>query len=313
MNKEVRTRIERNVALVEHIVTRMSARLPNHYERDDLVQAGMLALVESAGRFDEDRGVAFSTFAGRRIEGAVLDVVRRDDWLPRSARAKARELAAVEQELLEQGESSPDSHTVAAAAKMTVKELSDLRHKVRRGVVLTLDRPIPSSDGAATLGDMVADPNAADPNENLENRELQAYIRSAIHLLPERHRLVIVGYFLEGRPMDELGALLGVTQSRISQIKDDAIRRMREGLAAQYDESQPAEQPSGGATAAVVSTPMRSRRIARTTSGSRRSASDPDRPGRSGSGVGNRPPSAGRAEIPFSLSYLQRRYRRFHQ
>ena len=102
MNKEVRTRIERNVALVEHIVTRMSARLPNHYERDDLVQAGMLALVESAGRFDEDRGVAFSTFAGRRIEGAILDVVRRDDWLPRSARAKARELAAVEQELLEQ-------------------------------------------------------------------------------------------------------------------------------------------------------------------------------------------------------------------
>ena len=101
MNKEVRTRIERNVALVEHIVTRMSARLPNHYERDDLVQAGMLALVESAGRFDEDRGVAFSTFAGRRIEGAILDVIRRDDWLPRSARAKARELAAVEQELLD--------------------------------------------------------------------------------------------------------------------------------------------------------------------------------------------------------------------
>ena len=243
MNEEVRNRIERNVALVEHIVTRMSAGLPNHYERDDLVQAGMLALVESAGRFDEDRGVAFSTFAGRRIEGAILDVVRRDDWLPRSARAKARELAAVEQTLLEQGESSPDSQTVADAAKMTLKELSDLRNKVRRGVVLALDRPIPSSDGAATLGDMVADHRAEDPLENLEERELQAYIRSAVHLLPERHKIVIVGYFLEGRPMDELGALLGVTQSRISQIKDDALRRMREGLAAQYDEAQPAEKP----------------------------------------------------------------------
>lgn len=243
MNEEVRTRIERNVALVEHIVTRMSAGLPNHYERDDLVQAGMLALVESSGRFDEDRGVAFSTFAGRRIEGAILDVVRRDDWLPRSARAKARELAAVEQNLLVQGESSPDSQTVADAAKMTLKELSDLRSKVRRGVVLALDRPVPSSDGAATLGDMVADDRAEDPLENLEERELQAYIRSAVHLLPERHRIVIVGYFLEGRPMDELGALLGVTQSRISQIKDDALRRMREGLAAQYDEEEPAETP----------------------------------------------------------------------
>ncbi len=243
MNEEVRNRIERNVALVEHIVTRMSAGLPNHYERDDLVQAGMLALVESAGRFDEDRGVAFSTFAGRRIEGAILDVVRRDDWLPRSARAKARELAAVEQNLLEQGESSPDSQTVASAAKMTLKELSDLRAKVRRGVVLALDRPIPSTDGAATLGDMVADHGAEDPIENLEERELQAYVRSAVHLLPERHRIVVVGYFLEGRPMDELGALLGVTQSRISQIKDDALRRMREGLAAQYDEQQPTDTP----------------------------------------------------------------------
>ena len=243
MNDEVRNRIERNVALVEHIVTRMSAGLPNHYERDDLVQAGMLALVESAGRFDEDRGVAFSTFAGRRIEGAILDVVRRDDWLPRSARAKARELAAVEQDLLEKGESSPDSQTVANAAKMTLKELSDLRNKVRRGVVLALDRPIPSSDGVATLGDMVADHDAGDPGETLEERELFAYVRSAVHLLPERHRIVVVGYFLEGRPMDELGALLGVTQSRISQIKDDALRRMREGLSAQYNEEQPAEAP----------------------------------------------------------------------
>ena len=244
MNDEVRNRIERNVALVEHIVTRMSAGLPNHYERDDLVQAGMLALVESAGRFDEDRGVAFSTFAGRRIEGAILDVVRRDDWLPRSARAKARELAAVEQDLLEQGESSPGSQTVASAAKMTLKELSDLRAMVRRGVVLALDRPIPSTDGAATLGDMVADHGTEDPIDNLEERELQAYVRSAVRLLPERHRIVIVGYFLEGRPMDELGALLGVTQSRISQIKDDALRRMREGLAAQYGEQQPTDTPA---------------------------------------------------------------------
>lgn len=243
MNEEVRNRIERNVALVEHIVTRMSAGLPNRYERDDLVQAGMLALVESAGRYDTERGVAFSTFAGRRIEGAILDVVRRDDWLPRSTRARARELAAVEQDLLEAGDSSPDCKTVADAADMSLKELSNLRSKVRQGVVLALDRPLPSADGAATLGDMVAADDAVDPIERLEDRELKAYVRSAIHLLPERHRLVVVGYFLEGRPMDELGALLGVTQSRISQIKDDALRRMREGLAAQYDEEQPAEKP----------------------------------------------------------------------
>lgn len=242
MTQTVKDRIEKNVALVEHIVTRMSAGLPNHYERDDLVQAGMLALVESAGRFDPDRGVAFSTYAGRRIEGAILDVVRGEDWLPRSVRAQARNLAAVEQQLLESGEASPDSKTLAKAADMTTDELSKLQHKVRRGVLLALDKPIPVSEGSATLGDIIADDDAGDPIEGLEEAELTAYIRSAIHLLPERHRFVVVGYFLEERPMDELGAMLGVTQSRISQIKDDALRRIREGLAAQYDE-QPAEKP----------------------------------------------------------------------
>jgi RNA polymerase sigma factor for flagellar operon FliA len=243
MDHEVRHRVESNVALVEHIVTRMSARFPAHVERDDLVQAGMLALVETAGRYDADRGVAFSTFAGRRIEGAILDVIRHGDWLPRSLRAKSRELNNVEAALLTKTGSTPDHRTVAEAADMSIKELSDLRSKVRRGVVMALDRPIGVGDGTSTLGDTIADFDAEEPLAALENRELKAYIRSAIHLLPPRHRAVLVGYFLEERPMDELGALLGVTQSRISQIKDDALRRIREGLDGQYDEA-PAE-PSG--------------------------------------------------------------------
>lgn len=242
MTDEVRSRIEKNVALVEHIVNRMSAGLPNHYERDDLVQAGMVALVESAGRFDPERGVAFSTFVGRRIEGAILDVVRREDWLPRSVRSKARHLAAVEQQLLEAGEVNPGSAKLAQAADMTARELSQLQHKVRCGVLLTLDTPVPNREGSANLGDMIADDAATDSLAGLEENELKAYIRSAIHLLPQRHRLVLVGYFLEERSMDELGGILGVTQSRISQIKDDALRRIREGLDAQY-KLQPEERP----------------------------------------------------------------------
>lgn len=237
MDAEIRHRIESNVALVEHIVTRMSAGFPDHIERDDLVQAGMLALVETAGRYDPDRGVAFSTFAGRRIEGAVLDVIRRDDWLPRSVRSKAREISTIEQGLLEKGDTSPTERTVADKADLSVKELSNLRGKIRKGVLMALDRPMTNSDGTSTLADMVPADDAEDALESLEDREMKAYIRSAIHLLPERHRLVVVGYFLDGKPMDELGTLLGVTQSRISQIKDDALRRIREGLAAQYDEA----------------------------------------------------------------------------
>lgn len=233
---EVKARIENNVALVEHIVTRMSAGLPNHYERDDLVQAGMLALVESAGRYDAERGVAFSTFVGRRIEGAILDLIRREDWLPRSVRSDARRLAAVEQDLLEDGNTSPSATELADAAGMTPHELSQLQQKVRRGVLLSLDRPVPTGDGTATLAETV-DSGAEQLSTALEDQELHAYIDSAIDLLPERQRVVMIGYFREQRPMSELGAMLGVTQSRVSQIKDDALRRIREGIDAQYAES----------------------------------------------------------------------------
>lgn len=240
MNDEVHERIVTNVALVEHIVTRMSARFPGHVDRDDLVQAGMVALVETAGRYDPDRGIAFSTFAGRRIEGAILDVVRREDWLPRSVRAKARQVDAVEQQLIEQRGETPDRHTLAEALDLTVGELTELQGKVRRGVVIALDRV--AGESRATVGDLVAD-EADDPVAGIEAEELRAYLRSAIHLLPPRHRVVVIGYFLEGRPMDELGALLGVTQSRISQIKDDAVARIREGLQAQYAETPPDPAP----------------------------------------------------------------------
>lgn len=244
MSQEVHHRVESNVALVEHIVTRMSAGFPAHIERDDLVQAGMLALVETAGRYDPERGVAFSTFAGRRIEGAILDVIRHEDWLPRSVRAKARELNNVEHELTAERGGTPDHRVVAEAADLSVKALSELRSKVRRGVIMALDRPMNSGDGASsTLGETIADVDADHPLAGLEDRELKAYIRSAIHLLPPRHRTVVVGYFLEERPMDELGALLGVTQSRISQIKDDALRRIRDGIEAQYRETP--TEPSG--------------------------------------------------------------------
>lgn len=270
MNQEVRHRIESNVALVEHIVTRMSAGFPDHIERDDLVQAGMLALVETAGRFDPDRGIAFSTFAGRRIEGAVLDVIRSEDWLPRSVRAKARELAATETALMQSGETSPSARSVAEASDMSVDELSTLRGKIRKGVVMALDRPA-ASQGNATLGDLIADDSTGNPTEALENDELREYIRTALHLLPERQRVVVVGYFLEGRPMDELGALLGVTQSRISQIKDAAIRRMREGVDAQYGET-PGPAPTKRrernrfeyASAIATDTKARAERIAAT-------------------------------------------------
>ncbi len=229
---------EGNIPLVEHIVTRMSAHFPDHMERSEFVHAGMMGLVEASMRFDPDRGVAFSTFAGRRIEGAVLDVVRREDWTPRSVRVKGRELQRAEEALNLAGRHDASAEELAKAAGMSVEEMQTVRAKIKKGVLVALDRPL-RTDGAnlATVGDAIPDPEALDPAEVLEQREMKAYIRSAINLLPERHRLVITAYFLEERSMDEIAALLGVTQSRVSQLKDDALERIRGGLSVQYRES----------------------------------------------------------------------------
>jgi RNA polymerase sigma factor for flagellar operon FliA len=239
MDQTIRLRIESNIPFVEHIVTRMSAKFPQHTERSELVNAGMMGLVEASLRFDPDRGVAFSTFAGRRIEGAVLDVIRREDWVPRSVRAKARELLRAEESLATSGRHHLSEPELAEAAGMTVAEMQEIRAKVRNGVLLALDRPL-RADGAnaSTIGEALPDDTAVDPSEMLERREMNSYIRSAIKLLPERHRVVVTAYFLDEMSMDEIAALLGVTQSRVSQLKDDALERIRGGLSVQYQETQ---------------------------------------------------------------------------
>jgi len=235
LNNEVQERVKKNLPLVEHIVTRMANKLPAHLERQDLVQAGMVGLIEASQRFDMDRGTAFSTFAGRRIEGAIIDVVRRDDWLPRSLRSRARTVSTVEQDFFNEAGRYPSDEELAELAGITVDELVTVRSRVHRGVVLALDYAVGGDEGNTTLGDTIPDKSALDMVERLEDREMKAYVRSAIHLLPERHRLVVVAYFLDERPMDEIASILGVTQSRISQLKDDALKRIREGLSAQFE------------------------------------------------------------------------------
>jgi len=240
LKSEAQERVKKNLPLVEHIVTRMASKLPAHLERQDLVQAGMVGLIEASQRFDADRGTAFSTFAGRRIEGAIIDVVRRDDWLPRSLRSKARTVSTMEQDFFNEQGRFPSDRELADIAGFTIDELVSVRRGVHRGVMLALDRGVGGDDGPATLGDLIPDTSSEGIVEGLEEREMKAYVRSAIHLLPERHRLVVVAYFLDERPMDEIAAILGVTQSRISQLKDDALKRIREGLDAQFEDDEAA-------------------------------------------------------------------------
>jgi len=227
--------IEQHLPLVNHVVLQVAVRFPKYVDRQELARAGALGLVEAARRFDETRGVPFDRFAARRIRGAILDSVRAADWAPRSVRTLGRKLEQVEQELANNGGELPSTNEVADALGLSRDELHRLRDRVFRSVVLALEHVVsaPDDDGL-TLVDVLADRTAVEPSEELETRELLGYLRDAVGLLPERHRLVVVGYFLEGRTSLELARLRDVTESRISQLRSEALEMLKEGIEAQY-------------------------------------------------------------------------------
>ncbi len=231
--------IETNLPLVKHIVFQVAVHFPRHVDRDELARAGALGLVEAAQRYDADRGVPFERFAAQRIRGAILDAVRAADWAPRSVRNLARRLENAEQRLATRLGRVPSISETAEELGMTKAELNRLQDRMFRSVVLALEHEInDGQDEDMTLVDVLVDHTAVEPLEELENRELQAYLRDAVSLLPERQRLVIVGYFLENRTSQELADFLGVTESRISQLRSEALAALKEGIQAQYDPRQ---------------------------------------------------------------------------
>ncbi|WP_208029377.1 sigma-70 family RNA polymerase sigma factor [Rhabdothermincola sediminis] len=242
--------IEEHLPLVKHIVFQVAVHFPRHVDRDELARAGALGLVEAARRYDEARGVPFDRFAAQRIRGAILDAVRAADWAPRSVRTLARKLESVEQRLATQLGRLPGPAEMAEALGMTRAELARLQDRLFRSVVLALEHEVTDdSDEDLTLVDVLCDRAQVEPLEELETRELHAYLRDAVELLPERQRLVIVGYFLEGRSSQELARFLGVTESRVSQLRSEALAMLKEGIEAQYSGSVTAPEQASGRVA----------------------------------------------------------------
>lgn len=233
--------VEAHLPLVKHVVLQVAGHFPRHVDRQELARAGALGLVEAAQRFDPARGVPFDRFAARRIRGAILDAVRAVDWAPRSVRALGRALEIAEQDLANENGSAPSNGEVAKAMGISESDLANVRDRVFRSVVLALEHSVTSGDDGErlSLGDVLADRTVAEPDEDLESRELLGYLRDAVQLLPERHRVVIVGYFLEGQTSAQLAELLDVTESRISQVRSEALALLRDGIEAQYAPAAP--------------------------------------------------------------------------
>lgn len=228
--------IEDNLELVHHIVFQVAIHFPRHVDRDELARAGALGLVEAARRYDDDKGVPFQRFAAQRIRGAIIDAVRAADWAPRSVRSLSRKLEATEQRLASHLGRLPNSGELAEELGMSRDELHRLRDRLFRSVVLAFDHlSTDNADEELTLVDVIEDRHSVEPCGELERRELHAYLRDAVALLPERQRLVIVGYFLEERTSQELARFLGVTESRVSQMRTEALEELKRGIEAQYN------------------------------------------------------------------------------
>jgi RNA polymerase sigma factor for flagellar operon FliA len=216
--------------LVHYAVSEIAARIPRHVGRDDLVSAGMIGLVQATRGFDPSRGNSFSRFANVRIRGAILDELRSRDWASRSVRAKARHIASVSERLTARLGRAPTSQEVAEATGMDDREIRSVGDDVHRAVVLNLEGLTVEGNAEEIL--LVGDEG---PATILLDRERRSYLVAAVANLPERLRRVVIGYFLEELPMQTLAEELGVTDSRISQMRGEAVALLRDAIDAQLD------------------------------------------------------------------------------
>jgi RNA polymerase sigma factor FliA len=231
--------VKAHMPLVGHLVREMLARVPAHVSRDDLLSAGYAALVAAARGFDEDRGVPFARFAAARVRGALLDELRGLDWASRSVRQRARRTDSARQELTAELGRTPTVAEVAERLGCSVEDIEAADDDVQRAVVFSLQ-------GFATAGaeDMVTEPGVG-PEDMLIRRERMGYLAHAIEALPDRLQAVIRGYFFEERPMAQIAVELGVTESRVSQLRSEALSLLRDGLNTHLDPALAAPAKEG--------------------------------------------------------------------
>jgi RNA polymerase sigma factor for flagellar operon FliA len=219
-----------HLPLVDFAVSQMAARLPRHVPRDELVSAAMAGLAQAARSFDETRDCRFDHYAQARIRGALLDELRSRDWASRSVRSKARRLLAAHDELTALLGRVPTTEEVAEKIGCETAAVEAITGDVHRSVILNYDSVV-----AEAGADTVLPADEESPDTVLLDRERKAYLIDAVAALPDRLRHVVVGYFFEERPMQELADELGVSPSRISQMRAEAVAMLKDGMTSQLD------------------------------------------------------------------------------
>jgi RNA polymerase sigma factor for flagellar operon FliA len=219
--------------LVKYVAGRMSSGLPAHVEEADLISYGLLGLISAIERFEPAREIRFETFAITRIKGSIIDELRSLDWVPRSVRAKAREIERANAKLEHHLHRAPSDQEMSAELGVTVDEFQDSLTRISNSSVVALDELWTVSDASGdqvSLLDTIQDPAAVDPAQEMDLTDMKDRLADAIARLPEREKLVVALYYYENLTLREIGEVLGVTESRVSQLHTKAVLRLKSRL-----------------------------------------------------------------------------------
>jgi RNA polymerase sigma factor for flagellar operon FliA len=214
------------VPLVKFVAHRISSRLPSHVELDDLIHSGILGLMDAIEKFEPARNIKFKTYAELRIKGAILDGLRDLDWVPRSLRRKKKDIESAYHLLEQQMGRAATDEEVAAHLGISLDELHKSLDELK-GVTLGTFMEVGEDGEGESLISFVPDPDAEDPHHTFQAAELKDILRVAVEVLPKKEKFVVQLYYFDELTMKEIGTLLNITESRVSQLHTKAMLRLR--------------------------------------------------------------------------------------
>ena len=224
--------------LVKYVAGRVGTGLPSHIDEGDLVSYGLLGLIGALERFDPSRNIKFETFAISRIKGSIIDELRALDWVPRSVRSWARKVESAVTRLENELMRAPTDEETAAALGIGVEEFQDILNQISCSSVVALDEfwdATSSGQDRVNLIETMEDRGAPDPSRAYRVRDVKDTLAAAIQRLPEREKIVIGLHYYEGLTLKEIGEVLGVTESRVSQLHSKAILRLKGRIKEELD------------------------------------------------------------------------------